>query len=134
MLDVSIRSGAVGFSTGKVAVTGPEGVEGEKSNHPPPRSIPERYERDLFFLGAGGRGSETLRGLFPNSSRTSISVPREFLHLPLFVPVPLGYFFRILEVLRPGSGRAYISHKNARNVHLNKQVSGTSRETKRMRG
>lgn len=97
MLDVSIRSGAVGFSTGKVAVTGPEGVEGEKSNHPPPRSIPERYERDLFFLGAGGRGSETLRPLselLPHlhlcSSR--VSVPSAFCPGParLFFPDPRG--------------------------------------------
>jgi len=43
-----------------------------------------RYERNFFF-GAGGRGSETLRGLFSN--------PSWFLYLPLFVPERDSLFF-----------------------------------------
>lgn len=78
-LDVSIRPGTVRFSMGKVVTV--ELVKGRKGEG----SIllfllfllPGRYERNFFF-GAGGRGSEMLRGLFSN--------PSWFLYLPLFVP------------------------------------------------
>lgn len=79
VLDVSIRPGTVRFSMGKVVTV--ELVKGRKGEG----SIllfllfllPGRYERNFFF-GAGGRGSEMLRGLFSN--------PSWFLYLPLFVP------------------------------------------------
>lgn len=62
-LDVSIRPGAVGFSTAKVATV--ETVRREGRGKQPSSSFfchfplpPGRYEWDFFF-GAGGRGSET---------------------------------------------------------------------------
>lgn len=76
VLDVSIRPGAVRFSTGKVATVGlVKRGKGERNILlfllllfllPLP---PGRYERNFFFFfGTGGRGSETLRGLFSNPS------------------------------------------------------------------
>jgi len=39
---------------------------------------PRRYKRDFFFLAAGRRGSETLRGLFSNPSSREVLVPSAF--------------------------------------------------------
>lgn len=92
VLDVSIRPGAVRFSTGKVATVGL--ARGEGGGRAKRRSSPSS--------GAGGRGSETLRGLF--------SYPSSFLYLPLFVagthekispffPRNTVIFFRMLATL-----------------------------------
>jgi len=81
-LDVSIRPGAVGFSTGKVATVETVTEEGREKQPSSCSSSfrrfplpPRRYEWDFF--GAGGRGSETLRGLFASPS-SEVLVPSAF--------------------------------------------------------
>jgi len=141
-----VRGGGVlGGKGGGCVARGGSGAgarEGEKATRPPrrPRSIP-RYERrkDLFLLGAVGRGSETPRGLFPNSCASlpcSSRVPCTFRFLSRNARRSLArrrYFFRILPERPNRSDRARVCLrqriKTARCPASESEKSGKPKET-----